>query len=109
MPASDTGTAPTILWFAAIQSVEGKQYLADLAPKIASYRLSRSSTKLGKLAGLPELAKMVGLHFEQAGFHARGTAKPPQQASQTEEAESRLAGFERPPAALQRAAHRRMR
>jgi hypothetical protein len=28
------------------------------------------------LAGLPELAKSVGLHLEQAGFHGRGAAKP---------------------------------
>jgi hypothetical protein len=34
------------------------------------------------LAGLPELTKLVGLHFEQAGFHGRGAAKPPQQAGQ---------------------------
>ncbi len=34
------------------------------------------------LAGLPELAKLVSLHFEQAGFHGGGAAKPPQQAGQ---------------------------
>jgi hypothetical protein len=31
-------------------------------------------------ASLPELTKLISLHFEQAGFHSRGAAKPPQQA-----------------------------
>ena len=34
------------------------------------------------LAGLPELTQMVGLDFEQAGFHGRGAAQPPQQTGQ---------------------------
>jgi hypothetical protein len=29
------------------------------------------------LAGLPELTKLVGLHFEQAGFHGGGAPKSP--------------------------------
>jgi hypothetical protein len=29
------------------------------------------------LAGLPKLLEMVGLNFEQAGFHGRGAAQPP--------------------------------
>src|ERR1700681_1783451 len=33
LPATDTVTAPSILWFATIQCVEGKQDLADLAPE----------------------------------------------------------------------------
>jgi hypothetical protein len=33
-----------------------------------------------KLAGLPELMTLVGLHFEQAGFYGGGAAQPPQQA-----------------------------
>ena len=33
LPATETETAPSILWLAPIQCVEGKQDLADLAPK----------------------------------------------------------------------------
>jgi hypothetical protein len=29
-------------------------------------------------AGLPEITQMVSLDFEQASFHDRGTAQPPQ-------------------------------
>ena len=33
LPATDTETAPSFLWFAAIQGIESKQDLAGLAPK----------------------------------------------------------------------------
>src|SRR5271169_2266567 len=33
LPATDTETAPSILWFATIQCIESKQDLAGLAPK----------------------------------------------------------------------------
>jgi hypothetical protein len=33
LTVTDTQTAPSILWFATIQCIEGKQDLADLAPK----------------------------------------------------------------------------
>jgi plasmid maintenance system killer protein len=33
LPAADTKTAPSILWFATIQGIESKQDLAGLAPK----------------------------------------------------------------------------
>ena len=33
LPAADTETAPSVLWFAAIQGIKRNQDLADLAPK----------------------------------------------------------------------------
>ena len=33
LPATDTETAPSVLWFATIQCIESKQDLAGLAPK----------------------------------------------------------------------------
>ena len=33
LPATDTETAPSLLWFATIQCIESKQDLAGLAPK----------------------------------------------------------------------------
>jgi hypothetical protein len=32
---------------------------------------------LGELRGLPKFVEMVGLNFEQAGFHGGGAAQPP--------------------------------
>jgi hypothetical protein len=43
--------------------------------------ISPSEHRPAELAGLPELTKMVGLHFEQAGFCGRGAAGPQQQAN----------------------------
>ena len=33
LPAAETETAPSVLWFAAIQGIKRNQDLADLAPK----------------------------------------------------------------------------
>jgi len=33
LPAADTETAPSLLWFATIQGIESKQDLGNLAPK----------------------------------------------------------------------------
>src|ERR1700722_14893225 len=49
--ATDAGTAPSILWFAPIQSVEGKQDLADLAPKdgfIPAEPVERAAGQIGQ-------------------------------------------------------------
>jgi hypothetical protein len=51
LPATDTETAPSVLWFATIQGVEGKQDLADLAPKdgfIPAEPVERVAGQIGK-------------------------------------------------------------
>ncbi len=155
LPATATETASSILRFAAIQTVERKQDLADLAPQdrfipaepvkrevgqigeaqkqrarsvagatgsgsalgTASVRSQwrarldqgrhrprqhgRTSRRLSScvrvdLAGLPELAKLVGLHVEQAGFHGGGAPKPPQLAAAPAPAPPRIGHHNRP-------------
>ncbi len=59
-PAADTETPPSILWFAAIQDIKGKEDLAGLAPKgcfisaeaveCLVRQIGETQAELGKLA-----------------------------------------------------------
>ena len=51
LPATDTETARSLLWFATIQCIEGKQDLADLAPKgcfISAEAIEREVRQIGE-------------------------------------------------------------
>jgi hypothetical protein len=51
LPATDTETSLSFLWFAAIQGIEGKERLADLAPQgcfIAAETIEREVGQISK-------------------------------------------------------------
>jgi hypothetical protein len=63
LPASDTGSAPSILRLATIQSVEGKQDLADLAPKdgfIPAEPVEREVGQIGEAQRARSAAGSIG-------------------------------------------------
>jgi hypothetical protein len=55
-----TGTAPPILWFATIQCVEGKQDLADLAPKDGFISTKSVEREVGQIGEAQEATREVG-------------------------------------------------
>ena len=72
----DTGVAPSFLWFAAVQGVEGKQDLASLAPKdclIAAEALEREVGQIGKTQkATRDLNGRMDSRSEKIWLEARG-------------------------------------
>ena len=60
VPATDTGTAPSILWFATIQCVEGKKDLADLAPKDRFIPAEPVEREVGQIGEAQKATREVG-------------------------------------------------
>jgi hypothetical protein len=60
IPATYTVTAPSILWFATIQCVEGKQDLADLAPQDRFIPAEPIEREAGQIGQAQEAAGEVG-------------------------------------------------
>jgi hypothetical protein len=59
VPATDTGTATSVLRFATVQCVEGKQDLADLAPKDGFIPAEPVEREVGQI-GKAQKAREVG-------------------------------------------------
>src|SRR4029077_5620028 len=56
LPAVEAETAPSVLWFAAIQGIKRKQDLADLAPKgrfISAEAIERVIGQVGEMQEAP--------------------------------------------------------
>ena len=60
MPATGMETAPSILRFVAIQGVEGKQDLADLAPKDGFIPAEPVEREVGQIGEAQKATREVG-------------------------------------------------
>jgi hypothetical protein len=63
LQAADTETAPSLLWFAAIQGIESKQDPTDLAPKSCFVSAEAIQREVGQIGETQKATRKVGVGF----------------------------------------------
>ena len=63
-PATDTETAPSVLWFATIQCIESKQDLAGLAPKGCFVSAEAIEREVGQIGETERAVHEIGVRID---------------------------------------------